>query len=60
MFVFLFFPFCQSKTDLHLGCFLLQALMDDEQAEEFGTQDFKTKLRLRISVEVIMLNEYIV
>lgn len=34
--------------------------MDDEQAEEFGTQDFKTKLRLRISVEVIMLNEYIV
>ena len=34
--------------------------MDDEQAEEFGTQDFKAKLPWRISVEVIMLNEYIV
>ena len=43
MFVFVFF-FCLSIIDLHLGCFFLQALMDDEQAEEFGTQECKAKL----------------
>lgn len=41
MFVFVLLLFFCFQSMLAL---FLQALMDDEQAEEFGTQDFKAKL----------------